>query len=446
MSVYSEIKIHKFRFLKTLVLFLIFVVHGLIAALPGVTLLDLQIAVNAPTVEQISYVIPFRAGGHTIGSLLNAILVHFFDHQLCLFTALTAAVALIATVPWNRTLIGMYSNMFFIGIPTGILDSGGNVWLLHLWGKANPPFMQALHFFSTFGKFVAPLISEPFLLPLQKEVSTSLANTTDYKRGKTYTPDDLKIPYTYGIVSLFGLCVLIMFLVVYLIKRDNKPHPSREEKEHDKQANARVPKSTNACIIIFTCLFMLIFSGLEYVFGNLLPTFAVLCDLKFNKSKAAFIASLYYGTFTFFRVFAIFLLDLIGSQNLILFDLILITVANVLLVPFGNRFEWCLWTGVAIMGCGASSVFGAIFGFLEDFVNVKSKFASLILINVCFGAFAFPLIVGKYADTEPLVFLYISLLCNLLCCICFIVLMCLKRFVLKVKNVAPELHVHTVKS
>ncbi|RWS01745.1 sodium-dependent glucose transporter 1-like protein [Dinothrombium tinctorium] len=387
----------------------------MIAALPGATLLDLQIAVSAATVEKISYIIPLKAGGYALGSFLSkisvyklkmknviqlhsiftdAMIVNYLDNQIILLIALTISTAIIAVVPWNRTLIGICVTMFFIGIPAGVIDS---------------------------------------------------VNSTTYKMVEKYTAEDLKIPYTYGIVSLFAFCVLIFFLIVYLIKRDNKPHPSRMEKQEDKQTNALVPGWTNVCIILFTCLFMLIYCGLELVFGTLLPTFAVKCDLKFDKSRAAFIASVYWGTYTFFRCFTIFAIDIIGSENLILFDLILVTVANVFLVPFGNRIEWCLWTGVAIMGLGTSSIFGAVFGFLEEFITLSGRVASLIFVNVCVGEFIVPFIVGKYADTKPIVFLYISLLCNILCCVSFAILMGLKRYVLCLKKRPQETQMTTIK-
>ena len=42
----------------------------------------------------------------------------------------------------------------------GVLDTGGNVLLLWLWGSQVEPYMQAMHFFFGAGAFIAPLLIE----------------------------------------------------------------------------------------------------------------------------------------------------------------------------------------------------------------------------------------------------------------------------------------------
>lgn len=56
-------------------------------------------------------------------------------------------------------------------------------------------------------------------------------------------------------------------------------------------------------------------------------------------------SSVYWATFSFFRVFAILYIDYIGPEKNIIIQLFVVMIGNVFLVPFGNNHEWCLWAG-----------------------------------------------------------------------------------------------------
>ncbi|RWS17504.1 sodium-dependent glucose transporter 1A-like protein [Dinothrombium tinctorium] len=426
MSTLNEIKLHKCRFLKSCALFISFVFLGLNVALPGATLLDLEIAVNCST-EQITRAVPIKSSGYLVGAFVNSFLVKIFDSQICIIGSLIASTIISGLIPWNRTLIGLYVCMFFAGFPSGILDASGNIWLLHLWGKEIPPFIQILHFMYGCGAFVAPLIAERFLLPLQSKIDfNKYTNLTMKTESSKYTPNDLKIQYAYAIISMYGLFAFITFIVVYMFKRSTKPHPTRQKAEDENEIAKRMSGSTNYCILFFASIMLLLYLGLELMFGTLLPTYSVKCNLKFDKSKASFITSVFWLTFAFFGKIIFFIIQKLGSQNVIIVDLLLILASNAFLLPFGDSLEWCLWTGVVLVGLGTSSLFGAVFGFLESFTKITTKMASVIFISVCTGELIIPFIVGHYADTKPAVFLYITLICSVLCCFCFIILIIMK--------------------
>jgi FHS family Na+ dependent glucose MFS transporter 1 len=151
------------------------------------------------------------------------------------------------------------------------------VWLTHLWGKENPPFMQLLHFAFGVGAFISPFIAEPFLIPSAEQVVTNEINpmtfeySTDVQTGNTthsfwdkshellkalqsvtedghmivanessgalppfeaqlvpeYDRSLLRVHWAYAIVSIYNVIVLIIYLTVYFINRSNEPHPSR---------------------------------------------------------------------------------------------------------------------------------------------------------------------------------------------------------------------------
>lgn len=45
----------------------------------------------------------------------------------------------------------------------GVVDTGGNVLLLSMWGESVGPIMQGLHAAFGVGAFLGPLLAKPFL-------------------------------------------------------------------------------------------------------------------------------------------------------------------------------------------------------------------------------------------------------------------------------------------
>ena len=70
MAVWSQIKEHKVRFLKTSVMLTMFMGMGMACGIIGPTLLDLRQQVQA-SITTISYALTARAGGHAIGSMIS---------------------------------------------------------------------------------------------------------------------------------------------------------------------------------------------------------------------------------------------------------------------------------------------------------------------------------------------------------------------------------------
>ena len=69
MRLFNEIVEHKYRSLKTLTLYLTFIIQGFYLALIGPTILDLQIAVNVD-IEQITFILPSRSAGYALGAVI----------------------------------------------------------------------------------------------------------------------------------------------------------------------------------------------------------------------------------------------------------------------------------------------------------------------------------------------------------------------------------------
>ncbi|KAI0238738.1 Sodium-dependent glucose transporter 1 [Lamellibrachia satsuma] len=146
---------------------------GLSIAILGPTLLDLQQRTHTD-IKQISRVFTVRSIGYLVGSIVGGFLFNFFNHS-CLvgiFLLLTAIGTALA--PWWQQLSKLMACISFVGMSMGLLDTGGNVVCLELWGRQSAPYMQALHFSFGIGAFVAPLVAAPFLSPLPVVFNTTL--------------------------------------------------------------------------------------------------------------------------------------------------------------------------------------------------------------------------------------------------------------------------------
>ncbi|KAH9500475.1 hypothetical protein Btru_072010 [Bulinus truncatus] len=159
----EEKLLRKRRMMKTLAISMAFFCLGLCVAIPGPTLIELGRNVNSNT-EHMSYIFTARSMGYLIGSVVGGILFDFFDQQILLFYTLASTALATIGIPWCSALVALSVLICVQGIAVGVLDTGGNVFCIKIWGQKSPPYMQVLHFSFGVGAFLAPLIVEPFFI------------------------------------------------------------------------------------------------------------------------------------------------------------------------------------------------------------------------------------------------------------------------------------------
>jgi FHS family Na+ dependent glucose MFS transporter 1 len=324
-----------------------------------------------------------------------------------------------------------------------------------MWGKENTPFMQLAHFAYGLGCFLGPIIAEPFLLP-EDEPHTSHHN--------------LRIQYGYAIGGALNLVFWGVFVVTYFGHKRNKPHPTRQPAgarvtsappESGSQINSpiafktgypctdsssappassmnhlipeqmHISTSTRRWIVFVSALFVHVTYGLELSFGILLPVYVVKSPLGLSKSTASFLTSLYWACFTFPKLLAAACSSRVSARTLLCIELAILCVANLFLIPFGTNCEWALWVGTALIGCGVSSIFPSLLGHLELMFPLSGKVTSLFTTFSCLGEFVIPMLVGVYIETNPTIFLHITLLYSILSVVFFAILMMIE---MKVKH------------
>ena len=91
-------------------------------------------------------------------------------------------------------------------------------------------------------------------------------------------------------------------------------------------------------------------------------------------------------------------------------------------------------TNLLKLGIGLSSIFGTLIGYLNNYFPVTGNVTSLFLVAACVGEFIWPLVVGKFIDTWPYVYLTTIALSTGMCCVLFALIMYLNRNYVQVKR------------
>ncbi|KAI1286504.1 hypothetical protein HDE_10862 [Halotydeus destructor] len=298
-----------------------------------------------------------------------------------------------------------------------MIDNSLNVLMLYMWGKESQPYMQALHFSYGFGSFVAPLLASPYLSGGEVAIA-GLKGDSATAPNADCNPEDLLIYIPYTIMGAYCLCIALVFAYLSCYHRHTEEHPSRLVNMKD---SAKVKNSvwTKRTAILLAGLFIFTLLGFEIGMGSFITSFAVSSDLALTEQVGAYMTSLYWLTYTFFRLFVIAFIKRISITLNITIELIIVIIANIFLLPFGNSVEWCLWVGIALTGIGMSTVWASTFSLLESHFPVTSGTASFLVICACVGEWIYPSIMGYAVETDPQLFLWTIFSCTAICCTFF---------------------------
>lgn len=312
--------------------------------------------------------------------------------------------------------------------------------------------MQALHMAFGIGGFFSPLAATPFLHPLPEDVPLRFVgnatkkqqaamehvehlNASDPTIQSIFDYDNLDIQYCYYFVAAFIVGATLFFVYLYVYHRETAPHPSREKSEQALGSNRTLNAKVKLFVVCLSTVFMYFYVGLEIAMGTLLVSFAVKSDLRLDKVTGAAITSVYWGTFTFFRLVAVFYIEYVGSELNLYFSLSLIMLSNVFFLPlaFGINEAWLLWTAAALIGLGTSSVFASVFGFLEEYFPVTEKMTAAFSMAACLGEFILPFIMGHFVELHPSVFIWMTFISTIISWLVFLgmVYLCRRKLIIK---------------
>lgn len=445
---------------RTCVLYLSYFALGLCASVPGPTLLDLQHIVNTDT-KHIAFIYSSRSTGYLLGSLLGGILFDFVKSKQVLLIVCNFFMSLSAVAtPWSPNLGALVAAMAIGGLAMGALDTGSNVWLLNIWGKESAPFLQALHFAFGVGGFMAPLIAAPFLSvraenpsdnssesgnfstvynPIMNLSASTIINDnlwkelTDHEKNFTLRlnetdTDDIdststNLKYIYSIIGGFSYLVTFLFMLLYLLTSNEEKYSGEKKDE-----NLKSPGRLFTCIVGFlTGILIFIYAGIEIGYAQMLVTYAVKGNLKLSKSTGSYMTSVFWGTFTFSRGLGIFLSLYFSCLTLMIGDLVLTIIAGVILLVLGTTSETFLWIGTATLGLALASFFPSAISWVERYIVMSNKVASIFSVGAALGEMVIPLLISQFIESFPKVLFYAIEFSGILCSVTLFVLWLIVR-------------------
>ncbi|KAM5326229.1 sodium-dependent glucose transporter 1 [Glossophaga mutica] len=374
---------------------------GLSISILGPTFQDLATNVNR-NISSLSLIFVGRAFGYLSGSVIGGILFDATNHFLLLGLSLLATTVGLCLVPFCKTAVLLVVMMAIFGVSVGILDTGGNVLLLALWGDAGAPHMQALHFSFALGAFVAPLLaklalSTPVAAGNHTEAGvprSSLNQSSEADSESLFgVPDNLSLLWAYVIIGtyIFVVCIFLFALFLKESSQQEKAKPSAQRSRRAKYHNALL------CLLF---VFFFFYVGAEVTYGSYLFSFAV-THAGMAESEAAGLNSIFWGSFAACRGLAIFFATCLRPGTMIVLSNIGSLVSSLFLVLF-NKNVACLWIATSVYGASMATTFPSGISWVEQYTTIHGKAAAFFVVGASLGEMAIPAVIGilqgKYPD------------------------------------------------
>ncbi len=362
MTVSSNNSTRTHPIVATIAYYLSFIILGMTTAASGPSLLKLADHTSSG-LDRISLIFIFGSLGYLTGSYFGGRAYDRFPgHKLMAMTLLVIAVASVI-IPLSNTLSLLLFAMFLSGLASGILDVGCNTLLLWTHKEKSGPFMNGLHFFFGVGSLIAPLLLAQVLLK---------------------TNDIYWLFYSFAIFS-----VPIMIWLWLLPEPSHNPH-------QDMHANSVFPVVP---VVLIVFLFML-YVGLELGFGNWIYTYALTLKLG-TTVTAAYLTSLFWGSFTLGRLLGIWVSTRLRAHTTILVDLIGCMVSTIIIMLW-KESSLALWIGTFGLGLSMASIFPNIMMLAGERMQITGAITGWFLFGSGIGGMLVPWLLGQiFARTGP---------------------------------------------
>uniref|UniRef100_A0A2I3GW71 Major facilitator superfamily domain containing 4B n=1 Tax=Nomascus leucogenys TaxID=61853 RepID=A0A2I3GW71_NOMLE len=382
---------------------------GLSVAIVGPTFQDLATNVNR-NISSLSFIFVGRALGYLNGSVIGGFLVDVMNYFLLLGISMLATTVGLYLVPFCKTAILLTVMMAIFGVSIGILDTGGNVLILAIWGDKGAPHMQALHFSFALGAFLAPLLAKLALGPTasaenhtESDFHPAINRSSDADSEALFgVPNDKNLLWAYAVIGSYMFLVSIIFFGLFL-KNSSKQGKARASAETFQRA-----KYHNALLCLLF-LFFFFYVGAEVTYGSYVFSFAT-THAGMKESEAAGLNSIFWGTFAACRGLAIFFATCLQPGTMIVLSNIGSLTSSLFLVLF-DKNPICLWIATSVYGASMATTFPSGVSWIEQYTTIHGKSAAFFVIGASLGEMAIPAVIGilqgKYPDLP--VVLYTSL-------------------------------------
>ncbi|XP_024596704.1 LOW QUALITY PROTEIN: sodium-dependent glucose transporter 1 [Neophocaena asiaeorientalis asiaeorientalis] len=389
------------RWFITVLLCAAFLGLGMSVAILGPTFQDLATNVNR-NISSLSLIFVGRAFGYLGGSVIGGVLFDSMNHFLLLGMSTFATTIGLYLVPFCKAAVLLIVMMSIFGVSVGILDTGGNVLILAIWGDKGAPHMQALHFSFALGAFLAPLLAK---LALGRMVSAENHTEADFNHSALNQsseadsesllriPDNMNLLWAYAVIGTYIFVVSLFFFALFVKKS------SRQDKAKVSTQRFRRAKYHNALLCLLF-LFFFFYVGAEVTYGSYVFSFAT-THAGMKESEAAGLNSIFWGTFAACRGMAIFFATCLQPGTMIVLSNIGSLASSLFLVLF-DKSRICLWIATSVYGASMATTFPSGVSWIEQYTTIHGKAAAFFVVGAALGEMAIPAVIGilqgKYPD------------------------------------------------
>ncbi|XP_037699687.1 sodium-dependent glucose transporter 1 [Choloepus didactylus] len=373
---------------------------GMSIAILGPTFQDLATNVNS-NISSLSLIFVGRAFGYLSGSVIGGVLFDCMNHFLLLGVSLLATTVGLYFVPFCKTSTLLIVMMSIFGASIGILDTGGNVLILAIWGNEGAPHMQALHFSFALGAFLAPLLAK---LALGTTVSAENYTEADFNHSILNQSSDADSEYIFGVPDNMNLLwayaaigtyifVVSIFLFALFLKSSSKQEKAKASAWRSRKAKYH---NTLLCLLF---LFFFFYVGAEVTYGSYVFSFAT-THVGMKEGEAAGLNSIFWGTFAACRGLAIFFATCLQPGTMIVLSNIGSLASSLVLVLF-DKSPICLWIASSVYGASMATTFPSGVSWIEQYTPIHGKSAAFFVVGASLGEMAIPAVIGILQGKYP---------------------------------------------
>ncbi|XP_069867138.1 sodium-dependent glucose transporter 1-like [Dipodomys merriami] len=388
------------RWFTTVILCLAFLGMGIGASILGPTFQDLATNVNR-NISSLSEIFVGRALGYMCGSLIGGVLLDCMNQFLLLGLSMWILTVSTYLIPFCKTAVLLIVMMSAMGVSFGVLDTGGKVLILALWGDKSPSHMQALHFSYALGAFLAPLVAklalgptvsadnhtEPDFLPAALNASSEAASDP-----LLAAPHDMTLLWAYASIGTYILVVSLLFFALFCMKisRQGKSTASAQQSRRAQYHKALL------CLLFLLSFFYI---GAHGTYTSYLFSFAT-THVGMDEREAAGLNSIFWGTLAVCRGLAMLFAGCLSPATMIVLSNIGSLASCLFLVLF-HRSPLCLWIATSVYGASMATPFPSAFSWMQQYTTISGKSAAFILIGSALGLMAIPALTGDLQGQYP---------------------------------------------
>lgn len=280
---------------------------------------------------------------------------------------------------------------------------------------------------ATIGYTLSPLLCKPFLAP-SLETSHLSANQLNYTSNTSdtteATPTETKIQFAYMIVAIYDLLIAVAVFSVFMydgcnfrIKSEKKEEDGKDDQEGKVKGKAFMIK---ICVTFF--IFNIFYGGIEVGYAGLLMTFAVKY-LGWSKSDGTSVTAVLQASNAIVTASAVLVSRWVKAQLLLLYSIIVVTIAMIVL-SFAVHWSYpVLWFCTACLGVGYATIMPCSYTWVNEVMEVTGKFSSAYWSGFFVGFMAIPAITGHlFEHVDPMWLPYMTLICSVGMFVMFIVI------------------------